>query len=116
MVSLSKKPIENVFRDTLDSVRIGKRPNIFRAMIKHGYSPKSAKAMKVTKTKTWDKLKAKYLNDEIALLTFNELAGAENEDKDNRLKASVEIMKLNDRYPAGKIKLGAFEDRDKVLE
>ncbi|MDD5098598.1 MAG: hypothetical protein PHD31_02700 [Candidatus Pacebacteria bacterium] len=44
---------------------------------------------------------------------MNELSDPANEDKDNRLKASIEILKLNDRYPASKGKvIGLFEFND----
>ena len=40
------------------------------------------------------------------------------EDKDKRvsLEAGKEIMKLKDRYPIGKLRIGALEERDRVLE
>jgi len=80
-------------------------------MLAHGYALISAEKNKVTQSKTWEQLKEKYLNDEKALLTFNELADKKNTDKDNRLKASVEILKLKDRYPATKSKIiGLFEN------
>jgi uncharacterized protein YdaT len=110
MTSLTKQRIKRVFKNSLENVKKGKRANISGEMIKAGYSLSSAKCLKVERTKTWEELKRKYLNDEIALKTFNELAGQNNEDKDNRLKASQEIMKLNDRYPAQKSKvIGLFE-------
>lgn len=109
MVSLAKKRIEEVFIDTLQKVRNGTQPNIERSMIKQGYSASSARANKVVKTKTWEALKKKYIKDDLAAQTFHDLAQPTNEDKDNRLKASIEILKLNDRYPAQKSKiLGLF--------
>src|SRR3990167_1037134 len=99
MVSVAKKRIENVFKETIRSVSIGQQPNITRAMLKQGYSLTSARTQKVVRTKTWEILKAKYLDDEKALITLSELSDGQNEDKDNRLKASTEILKLNERYP-----------------
>jgi len=116
MVSLSKKRIKSVFEASLKNVSNGKNPNISGEMKKAGYSSSSCRALKVVSTKTWEQLKAKYLNDEVALTTLLDLAGKKNEDKDNRLKASIEILKLKDRYPAGKLKLSAFEERERVIE
>ena len=39
-----------------------------------------------------------------------------NEDKDNALKYKKMLFDLGDKFPAGKIKLGSFEERDKVTE
>jgi len=116
MISLAKKRIEDVFKEVLKSVEEGRQPNVKQAMLKHGYALISAEKNKVVQSKTWEILKTKYLNDEKALQTFNDLADKKNTDKDNRLKASIEILKLKDRYPAGKLKIGAFEERDKVIE
>ena len=105
MVSLPKKRIKNVFDNALKIVSSGKPANIKGEMIKQGYSLSSAACQKVVRTKTWTELKEKYLNDERAVKTLNELAAKKNEDKDNRLKASIEILKLNDRYPKTETKM-----------
>ncbi len=111
--TMAKQRIKNVFDGTLKQVRSGKQPNVSALMRQEGYSEMSVRAQKVVHTKTWEQLKQKYLKDELALNTFNELAAPSNDDKDNRLKASVEIMKLNDRYPAQKSKvLGLFQNLD----
>src|SRR3990167_8653040 len=111
--TIPKQRIKNVFNGTLRQVRTGKQPNISALMRREGYAETSVRAQKVTHTKTWEHLKALYLKDELALNTFNQLASETNDDKDNRLKASVEIMKLNDRYPALKSKVvGLFQNLD----
>jgi len=92
MVSLSKKRIENVFLDSLKPIRNGQSPNITRQMLKHGYSKSSAEVQKVVRTKTWEKLKEQYLNNEKALQTLNDLMDRSNKDKNNRLKASIERL------------------------
>ena len=119
MVSLAKKRIEDVFKESFNSVRSGKQPNISRAMIKHGYSLASARSQKVVRTRTWELLKAKYLKDDKAVMTLDDLVDKKNTDKDNRLKASIEILKLNDRYPKPETKIislftkiGELEGRD----
>ena len=111
MTTIAKRRIVRVFKKANERVRKGKRPNISGLMREEGYSEYSARSLKVTKTKTWQQLKAKYLDDEKALITLNELADKSNEDKDNRLKASKEILILNDRYPAKKNKIIGLYDR-----
>lgn len=86
-------------------------------MLEAGYTKKTAhNPTDLTESKGWAYLKAKYLDDEKALQTFSDLAAEENEDKDNRLKASIEIMKLNDRYPAQKSKIIGLFDKISALE
>ena|SRR3972149_1220542 len=87
-------------------------------MLEAGFSQTTAeRPQDLTKSQGWQELKLKYLNDEKALKTFSDLADDTNDDKDNRLKASVEIMKLNDRYPALKNKVvGLFQNLDSIEE
>lgn len=42
-----------VAKEVLETVRQGKRPNLQKIQVKHGYTPKSAKAMRATSTKTY---------------------------------------------------------------
>lgn len=108
---------KRAFKEVLKKTSNNQPFKMGEVMLEAGYKKSIARTPKaLEKSKGWEILKAKYLNDEKALQTFNDLADKKNEDKDNRLKASVEIMKLKDRYPAGRVKIGAFEDRDKILE
>ena len=115
MTSLTKKRIENVFKGSLENVCMGKAPNVTREMLKRGYSWSSSRIQKVTRTKTWEELKARYLNDDRALKTLWNLSNKDNEDKDNRLKASIEILKLNNRYPKEQIDLSLRAKRDEIV-
>lgn len=107
-----------VFKAMLEEAKKGKNPDMKRLMIANGYSPNTAIAPEknLTSRPQWEMLKAKYLNDEKALQTLNDLADKTNEDKDNRFKASVEILKLNDRYPAAKSKIIGLFDKLTALE
>jgi hypothetical protein len=88
-----------------------------RLMAEVGYSPSACRTPKfVTNSEGWKELQTKYADDEKALLTLNELADRTNEDKDNRLKASIEILKLNDRFPANKSKIVGIFDKLETLE
>ena len=99
MASIAKKRIQNVFENTQENIRNGQNPNVSGEMRKQGYAPSSCKTLQVMRTTTWAELSMKYLDDKRALRTLYELSGKKNEDKDNRLKASIEVLKLKDRYP-----------------
>ena len=106
-----------VFKNKLDKIRQNKRVILKDIILKEGGSLSTAnKPKSITDSKGWEQLKAKYADDEKALLTLNELADKTNEDKDNRLKASTEILKLNDRYPALKSKIVGIFDKISALE
>ena len=109
---------ERTMRIKMEKVREHKPLIMGQIMVEAGFSPKTAqKPKQLTESKGWAELKAKYLDDEVALATLAELSKPENEDKDNRFKASVEILKLNDRYPALKSKvMGLFQTLDNLEE
>ena len=91
---------KKVFKDVLIATKKGEKKTMGEIILKNGGSINtSLQPNKITNSKGWLELKKKYLQDELALQTFNDLAGRDNPDKDNRLKASIEILKLNDRYP-----------------
>ena len=101
---------ERTMQIKLNTIREGKPVIMGEIMKRAGFKPSTSDTPKVlTDSKGWEELKARYLNDEKALLTLSDLSDRKNEDKDNRLKASIEVLKLGDRYPAMKSKvLGLF--------
>lgn len=110
---------KTAFEKTLKNIAQNRPVVMGKIMMESGYS----KASSINPYKNliskdgWAELKAKYADDEKALKTLSDLSAEENEDKDNRLKASVEILKLNDRYPAQKSKvLGLFQGLDSLEE
>ncbi|MFA5196250.1 MAG: hypothetical protein WC401_10685 [Bacteroidales bacterium] len=109
--NMSSENVKQVFNNVMESVSNGKKISISKEMRKAGYSDSSARAQKAKRTKTWKELEAKYLNEEKALQTLDDLADRENEDKRSRLEASKEIFKLKDRYPAGKLKIQEFNEQ-----
>ena len=102
----------------LEKIREHKPLHMGQIMIEAGFSPTTAeRPQDLTKSKGWEELKALYLDDEVAVKTLHELAQSTNEDKDNRFKSSVEILKLRDRYPAQKSKvMGLFAGLDSIEE
>lgn len=102
----------------LQKIKENKPVRMGEVMVQAGYSPTTAKRPQdLTQSKGWQELKVLYLDDELALKTLSDLADGTNDDKDNRLKASTEILKLNDRYPAQKSKiLGLFHKIEDLEE
>ena len=108
---------KQVFKKKLEKIKEGKRVVMKDLILEAGGSLNTAnRAQSITNSKGWGELKAKYADDERALQTLYDLAGADNEDKDNRLKASIETLKLNDRYPAQKSKImGLMGNLDEIF-
>ena len=96
------------FENILDKIEAIKGGEIMREA---NYSIETQKSPgnNLLKSKGWEELSAKYLNEEKALQTLNDLADKKNSDKDNRLKASQEILKLRNRYPKEKIDIDLRE-------
>lgn len=109
---------KQAFKKKLELIQKNEPVYLSRIMAEVGFAPSICRTPKaLTESKGWKELQAKYSDDEKALLTLNELADKDNTDKDNRLKASVEILKLNDRYPANKSKIvGLFEKIGNVFD
>ena len=82
MISLAKQRVNKVFQETIKDVSLGKTPNISGTMRKHGYSHYSAKALKVTQTKTWAELWQKNFPPERVQALINKiLSEYETQDK-----------------------------------
>jgi hypothetical protein len=108
---------KKAFKRKMEVVKENKPVYMGRIMREVGFSEQTSRIPKVlTGSLGWKELQAKYADDEKALLTLNELADPMNDDKDNRLKASIEILKLNDRYPANKSKIIGLFDKLGSLE
>ena len=108
---------ERVFKKRMELKRKNKPIVMKDIILGEGGALSTANRPKIiTESNGWQELKAKYLDDEKALKTLNDLADQKNEDKDNRLKASIEILELNDRYPAQKSKIIGLFDKISNLE
>lgn len=105
MKSLSKKRIEDVFNKTLENMRNGQPANVSGTMRDFGYSPNSAKALTITQTQTWQQLLAT-IDDNQLLGRLNNIA-LDPQDKRSSLQAIDMLLKLKDKYPAGKLKVTA---------
>ena len=107
-----------LFKNKLDKIRQNKKVVMKAIILQEGGSLSTANKPKtITNSIGWEELKNKYADDEKALLTLNQLADEKNDDKDNRLKSSIEILKLNDRYPALKSKvIGLFDSIRELRE
>ena len=107
---------ERAMQIKLNKIRAGAPIRMGQIMIEAGFSPSTARNPKdLTGSIGWEELKNKYLDDEKAVRTLNELMDSSNEDKDNRLKASIETLKLKDRYPQkNTVAVGLFQTLDNL--
>jgi hypothetical protein len=102
--SLTKQRIKRVFDGAANNIAQGREPNIKNEMIKQGYTEKSATAMKVIFTKTWEELlKDKFPDDRVQNLLDKALSEYEDEPKIKDMRSFLGLMdmilKLKDKYP-----------------
>lgn len=80
-----------------------------------GYSKKtSLQPRDLYASKGWRELLTQY-SEKPLMDRLYEFALSEN-DKRVALQSIVEILKLKDRYPVGKLKIGAYDERKEVVE
>lgn len=103
------------FNSVLKQVSDGKRPNVTQAMREAGYAPSTIKKQRdVTQSKGWKELLAT-IDDSALMARVREIALAK-EDKRASLQAIDMLMKLKDRYPAGKLKVTEYDEEISSLE
>lgn len=96
------------FDNVMKQVASGKRPNITQAAREAGYSPSTvSKINNITKSKGWKELMASI--DDTELLEKVRSIALDN-DKRASLAAIDMLMKLKDRYPAGKLKVTEYDE------
>ena len=106
---------KKAFELKLEKIKNKEPVKMGEVMIEAGYSEKTALRPKdLTESKGWIELLAQV--SDLALLKKLYKIALDESDKRACLEAIDKLLRLKDRYPAGKIKVGAFEDRDKVLE
>ena len=93
-----------------------KKPVIMaEVMLEAGYSPKTARVPKLlTKTKGWQELLAKYDDEPIMDAIYRD--ALDTRDKRNATENRKLFLRIKDRFPAGKLKVGAFQEREQILE
>lgn len=102
------------FEEVQRQIARGERPNIGKAMRKAGYSEYSSlRPADVTKSKGWKELMAEIDDSE---LLKKVRAIALSEDKRASLAAIDMLMKLKDRYPAGKLKVTEYDEEISKLQ
>ena len=100
-------PIKKVFDDTVEAVSIGKQPNMYQIHKQNGYSHSSARALKATQTQTWQFL-LDQIKDEPLLERLTGIA-LESEPRAS-IGAIKMLLDLKDRFPAGKLKIQAYQE------
>jgi hypothetical protein len=111
---------KQVFKKMVENVGKGKPVKMGELMLEANYSPAMARnPQKLTTSKNWQELVKTYLQpaEQQAVKTFFDLTAETNEDKDNRLKASIETLKIQDRYPKGETKIvGIFNKIEQISD
>jgi len=99
-----KKTFEEVQRQIAN----GQRPNIAAAQRTAGYAPSTIKkSTTLTKSKGWQQLMAQ-IDDTDLMQRVVDIA-LDTQDKRACLAAVDMLMKLKDRYPAGKLKVDQYD-------
>jgi phage terminase small subunit len=102
------------FKELLTAIDNGTPFNLKDIMINAGYSEASAKnpTLNLISKQGWKQLLAQ-IDDSVILAKFYEILLSE--DKRSSMEAGKELLKLKDRYPAGKLKINQYEDELKDL-
>lgn len=90
-----------------EQIASGKKVNITKALLKAGYAPGTVQATgNVTRTKGWKYLMSR-IDDEPYLKRVHDISMDKGDNK-TALKAIDMMLKLKDRYPAGKLKVDQY--------
>ena len=112
MATINQK---NAFKKTVERIKDNKRVVMGEVMRESGYSNETAlKPRLLTKSKGWNELLAQIEDDKI-LERLYEIALDKN-DKRATLQAVDMLLKLKDKYPDNKLRLGAIEQRHAFLD
>ena len=101
---------KKAFQYMVEQANQGKTPTGKEIMLKAGYSETSSTLPKARsfETKGWQELLAT-IDDEVILGKIREIA-LDSSDKRACLSAIDMLLKLKERYPAGKLKVQAFNE------
>ena len=107
-----KKPtlkVQLAAKKFLEKIAEGKPFSMGEVMRAVGFSKATSinPGANLTNTDAFQKLLKKLVNEEKVLEKIVEIM--ESEDKRVALEASKELLKLLDRYPAGKLRIGKYE-------
>jgi hypothetical protein len=101
--------VKRVFDKAKEAVSEGKKPVISAIMREEGYSPSACACLKVMRTATWKQLLDTIPDNQLLGELFN--LATDPDDKRTKLEALKEIFRLKDKYPAGKMQIGAFQNQ-----
>ena len=100
---------KRVFDKAIEKVKAGEKPVISRLMKEEGYSESACACLKAMRTATWKQLLDTIPDNKLMIELYG--LATDPEDKRTKLEALKEIFRLKDRYPAGKLQLGAFQNQ-----
>jgi len=101
--------VKRVFERSVENIKNGDKPNISGSMRLEGYSESSCRALKAQQTATWKEL-LDAIPENVLVAELFSLA-TDPDDKRTKLEALKECFRLKDKYPASKMKLGAFQEQ-----
>lgn len=110
---MSSENVKSVVKDIIKTVQKGGKINMQEIQKKHGYSVKSAKAMKAKQTKTWQKEMKPFLTmlqDEISKIQL-EMAGRDITEEKYKDLAEV-LDRLNKQV---QLATGGETERTKII-
>ena len=112
MATINQK---NAFKKTVERIKDNKRVVMGEVMRDVGYSNETAlKPKLLTSSKGWQDLMAQ-IDDATLLQRLYDIALDKN-DKRATLQAVDMLLKLKDKYPDSKLRLGAIEQRHAFME
>ena len=105
--------VQRVFNRAVEDIKNKKKPVISAIMREEGYSASSAHSLTATKTATWEYLLAQISDDVVLSRVYRILAG---NDARASLQAAEMLFKLKDKFPAGKLRIQAYNEEIERLK
>ena len=110
MVTLKQR---TAFNKIVENAANGNPKSARAILAESGYGKIQHQACRILQSKGFQELLAE-IDDQSILTRVREILL--DDDKRSSLVAADMLLKLKDKYPAGKLKLGAFGERDSVVE
>jgi len=104
---------QTAFNKVLENAQQGNPKSAKQILTESGYHKIANQAVRIFRSRGFQEL-LKEIDDEVILSRIYKIL--QDDDKRSSLVAADMLLKLKDRYPAGKFKISAFQSRDSVME
>jgi hypothetical protein len=105
---------KTAFKKVMENMEKGNPKTAGELLVESGYSSKASRIpSRVFKSDGFKEL-LDQIDDNAILSRIYQIL--RDDDKRSSLSAADMLLKLKDKYPAGKIKMGALDERDSVFE